>query len=57
MADKISVNCQAKLSEAITAISAMYRDKKFVVVSLRPARTGRWTKTGYGSRCTSASLK
>jgi len=38
MADKISVNCQAKLSEAITAISAMYRDKKFVVVSLRPGK-------------------
>jgi len=38
MADKISVNCQAKLSEAITALSAMFRDKKFVVVSLRPGK-------------------
>ena len=38
MAEKISVNCQAKLSEAITALSAMYRDKKFVVVSLRPGK-------------------
>lgn len=36
MADKISVNCQAKLSEAITRLSNMFRDKKFVVVSLRP---------------------
>lgn len=38
MTDKISVNCQAKLSEAITKLSAMYRDKKFVVVSLRPGK-------------------
>jgi len=38
MADKISVNCQAKLSEAITKLSAMFRDKKFVVVSLRPGK-------------------
>jgi hypothetical protein len=38
MAEKISVNCQAKLSEAITALSAMFRDKKFVVVSLRPGK-------------------
>ncbi|PSL93549.1 hypothetical protein [Pseudomonas sp. R9.37] len=38
MTDKISVNCQAKLSEAITKLSAMYRDKKFVVVSLRAGK-------------------
>ncbi len=38
MADKISVNCQAKLSEAITCLTTMYRDKKFVVVSLRPGK-------------------
>lgn len=38
MTDKISVNCQAKLSEAITRLSAMFRDKKFVVVSLRPGK-------------------
>lgn len=38
MTDKISVNCQAKLSEAITALNTMYRDKKFVVVSLRPGK-------------------
>ncbi len=38
MAEKISVNCQAKLSEAITALSSMFRDKKFVVVSLRPGK-------------------
>lgn len=38
MSDKISVNCQAKLSEAITKLSAMYRDKKFVVVSLRAGK-------------------
>lgn len=38
MTDKISVNCQAKLSEAITKLSAMYRDKKYVVVSLRPGK-------------------
>ncbi|WP_448647106.1 hypothetical protein [Pseudomonas mohnii] len=38
MTDKISVNCQAKLSEAITKLSAMFRDKKFMVVSLRPGK-------------------
>lgn len=38
MADKISVNSATKLSEAITKLSAMYRDKKFVVVSLRPGK-------------------
>lgn len=38
MADKISVNCSSKLSEAITRLTAMYRDKKFVVVSLRPGK-------------------
>jgi len=38
MTDKISVNCQAKLSEAISRLSAMFRDKKFVVVSLRPGK-------------------
>jgi hypothetical protein len=38
MTDKISVNCQAKLSEAITRLSSMYRDKRFVVVSLRPGK-------------------
>jgi hypothetical protein len=35
MADKISVNCQAKLTEAITSLTAMFREKRFVVVSLR----------------------
>ena len=38
MADKISVNCQARLSEAITCLTTMYREKKFVVVSLRPGK-------------------
>jgi len=38
MTDKISVNCQSKLTEAITRLSAMFRDKKFVVVSLRPGK-------------------
>jgi hypothetical protein len=38
MADKISVNCPTKLSEAITKLTAMYREKKFVVVSLRPGK-------------------
>jgi hypothetical protein len=38
MADRISVNSTTKLSEAITALTAMYRDKKYVVVSLRPGK-------------------
>lgn len=38
MTDKISVNSQAKLSEAITSLTTMYRDKKYVVVSLRPGK-------------------
>ncbi|MFJ7312928.1 hypothetical protein ACIQVE_09180 [Pseudomonas sp. NPDC098747] len=38
MTDKISVNSAARLSEAITKLSGMFRDKKFVVVSLRPGK-------------------
>ncbi|MFG0844295.1 hypothetical protein [Pseudomonas sp. FYR_5] len=38
MTEKISVNSQAKLSEAITTITRMFRDKKFVVVSMRPGK-------------------
>jgi len=38
MADRISVNSAARLSEAITRLTAMYRDKKYVVVSLRPGK-------------------
>ncbi|MFH6564912.1 hypothetical protein [Pseudomonas kulmbachensis] len=38
MTEKISVNCQAKLSEAITCLTTMYRERKFVAVSLRPGK-------------------
>ncbi|AJQ46418.1 MULTISPECIES: hypothetical protein [Pseudomonas] len=38
MSEKISVNSQAKLSEAITMLTRIYRDKKFVVVSMRPGK-------------------
>ncbi|MBX8534553.1 hypothetical protein K5D33_07420 [Pseudomonas cichorii] len=38
MTEKISVNCQAKLAEAITCLTTMYRDKRFVVVSMRPGK-------------------
>lgn len=38
MAEKISVNCPAKLSEAISRLTAAYREHKFVVVSFRPGR-------------------
>jgi hypothetical protein len=38
MTDKISVNSQTKLTEAITSLTAMYREKKYVVVSLRPGK-------------------
>jgi len=38
MTDKISVNSQAKLTEAITKLNTMFRDKKYVVVSLRPGK-------------------
>lgn len=38
MTEKISVNSQAKLSEAVTMLTRMFRDKKFVVVSLRPGK-------------------
>lgn len=38
MAEKISVNCQAKLSEAVTMLTRLFRDKKFVVVSMRPGK-------------------
>ncbi|OSN39542.1 hypothetical protein [Pseudomonas syringae] len=38
MADRISVNCQAKLTEAVTRMTTMFRDKKFVVVSMRAGK-------------------
>ena len=38
MADKISVNSATRLSEAVSAMTVMYRDHKFVVVSLRPGK-------------------
>lgn len=38
MTEKISVNSQAKLSEAITMMTRLFRDKKFVVVSMRPGK-------------------
>ncbi|QZP24154.1 hypothetical protein [Pseudomonas mosselii] len=38
MSERISVNSQAKLSEAVTMLTGMFREKKFVVVSLRPGK-------------------
>ena len=38
MSEKISVNCQAKLTEAITSLTTMFREKKYVLVSLRPGK-------------------
>lgn len=38
MTDKISVNSSRKLTEAIGMLTAMFREKKFVVVSLRPGK-------------------
>ena len=37
-AEKISVNCPAKLSEAINRLTTAYREHKFVVVSFRPGK-------------------
>ena len=38
MADRIAVNSSARLTEAISRLSAMFREKKYVVVSLRPGK-------------------
>lgn len=38
MAEKISINSAAKLSEAITRLTAAFREHKFVVVSYRPGK-------------------
>lgn len=38
MADRIAVNSAPRLSEAITRLTAMFREKKYVVVSLRPGK-------------------
>lgn len=38
MTDRIAVNSAARLSEAITRLTAMYREKKYVVVSLRAGK-------------------
>lgn len=39
MTDKISVNCQSKLTEAVTRMTTMFRDKKFVVVTMRAGKS------------------
>jgi hypothetical protein len=38
MNERLSVNSSARLSEAITRLAAMYRERKYVVVSLRPGK-------------------
>lgn len=38
MAERISVNSATKLSEAIHKLTQIYRDKKFVVVSMREGK-------------------
>lgn len=38
MTDRIAVNSAPRLSEAITRMTAMFREKKYVVVSLRPGK-------------------
>ena len=38
MSERISVNSQAKLTEAITKLTAAFREHKFVVVSYRPGK-------------------
>lgn len=38
MADRIAVNSASRLHEAISRLTAMFRDKKYVVVSLRPGK-------------------
>lgn len=36
--EKISVNSSMKLSQAISALTAMYKQNRFVVVSMRPGK-------------------
>lgn len=38
MTSKISVNSPSMLSQAISQLTSMFRDKKYVVVSLRPGK-------------------
>lgn len=38
MTEKVSVNSAAKLSEAITKLTTLYREHKYVVVSMRPGK-------------------
>ncbi len=38
MAERISVNCQSKLSEAVITLTRLFREEKFVVVSMRPGK-------------------
>ncbi|WP_085716576.1 hypothetical protein [Pseudomonas sp. B28(2017)] len=38
MTGKISVNSQARFTEAITRLNTMFRDKKYAVVSLHPGK-------------------
>lgn len=38
MADRIAVNSAARLSQAISQLTAMYKQNRFVVVSMRPGK-------------------
>lgn len=38
MTDRIAVNSAPRLSEAITRLTTMFKEKKYVVVSLRPGK-------------------
>lgn len=38
MTDRIAVNSAARLSEAITRLTAAYKEHKYVVVSMRPGK-------------------
>lgn len=38
MTEKVSVNSAARLSEAIHKLTQLYRDRKYVVVSMRPGK-------------------
>lgn len=38
MAERVAVNSAARLSEAIKRLTSLYREKKYVVVSMRPGK-------------------
>lgn len=51
MAEKVAVNSAAKLAEALGLINNMFRDHKYLVVSVRPGKDRTLDQNGLWFKC------